>query len=149
VSAKISNKYIPIPFEITSLRTKGVTDVHAGRFCSFAIIDKCIYAWGNNYCKCCAFAHHIDGQLAADVKEIGDVAEPMLIESMTRVEKIATGGSFTLCLTEDRQVYSWGVGSDLLTGSTEAHVPHVVNELNGRFVQDIICGETFSYAMLV
>jgi alpha-tubulin suppressor-like RCC1 family protein len=95
------------------------------------------------------FTHRIDGQLAVDVKENGDVAEPMLIESMTRVEKIATGGSFTLCLTEDGQVYSWGVGSDLLTGSTEAHVPHVVNELNGRFVQDIICGETFSYAMLV
>ena len=54
--------------------------------------------------------NNLDGQLAVDVKEVGDVAEPMLIEPMRRVEKIATGGSFTLCLTEDGQVYSWGVG---------------------------------------
>ena len=57
-----------------------------------------VWAWGNND----------SGQLGADADIVDQSSVPMLVNGVSDVSAVATGGSFSLALTNSGEVWSWG-----------------------------------------
>jgi hypothetical protein len=69
-----------------------------------------------------------------------------------KVAKITSVAVFSLALTTDGKVYSWGSGQNGQLGlgntsSTTAFVPTLVEHLKDFKVKDILCGESHSLAV--
>ncbi|XP_034287268.1 E3 ubiquitin-protein ligase HERC2 isoform X1 [Pantherophis guttatus] len=77
---------------------------------------------------------------------------PKLIEKLQDLDvvKVRCGSQFSLALTKDGQVYSWGKGDNQRLGhGTEEHVryPKLLEGLQGKKVIDIVAGSTHCLAL--
>ncbi|OCT92505.1 hypothetical protein XELAEV_18015562mg [Xenopus laevis] len=77
---------------------------------------------------------------------------PKLIEKLQDLDivKVRCGSQFSIAITKDGQVYSWGKGDNQRLGhGTEEHVryPKIMNGLQGKKVVDVAVGSTHCLAL--
>ena len=81
----------------------------------------------------------------------GEIFSPQLIQSLEgQVRDIAVGASFSACIEESGQVWTWGTNTrgELGLGDSDPRmVPFPVISLKGKNVEQISCGGQFSMAI--
>lgn len=113
-----------------------VCKVACGSYHSLAItVDGELYSWGSNNC----------GQLGN-----GPNNQPTprritghLVSANKKVVSMSCGQSFSIALTEDGELYSWGYNGNGQLGlgsSSNQQSPQRVNGLQGKFIKKIACG---------
>eukprot|EP01080_Neovahlkampfia_damariscottae_P008608 gene8608-555_t len=98
------------PVEITSLKNIQIKQCTGGAWHTVLLTAQGkVFVWGSNYW----------GQLGLDKEnETKDRLQPVELEYFQdkNVVKVACGSNFTLCLTEDGKVFSFGCSSNFKTG---------------------------------
>ena len=92
------------PTEIKCLNGNFIKQACGGALHSLLLTtDNILYAWGSNHW----------GQLGVDSSNPKDRLVPTEVEFFRniRMKEIAAGSNFSLCLTEDGDVFSWGCAS--------------------------------------
>lgn len=121
------------------------TNVHkicVGTFHSL-LIDKdgSLFSWGRAS----------KGQLGHGADRRSNQGMPVRVDSMKeKTTDVACGRSFSLCLTEKGDVYSFGDGSDGALGLGDKQrkpTPTKVEALSGKGVKQIAAGRDFSFAV--
>lgn len=116
---------------------KKVIQVACGSYHSVALTeDGEVYAWGSNNC----------GQLGLGVSN--NQATPKRVTGHLstynkRIIAVSCGQSFTVALTEDGELYSWGYNGNGQLGianNTNQQLPARVSNLVGKFIEKIACG---------
>lgn len=84
------------------------------------------------------------GQLG--VKTDFDFTKPVLLKQLInhKIESVSCGYNFTVALTSDRQVFSWGINEHGCLGhgdTQQRDTPHPIGELEGAGVEMIAAGE--------
>jgi len=117
--------------------TKKVIQVACGSYHSVALTeDGEVYAWGSNNC----------GQLGLGVSNNQPTPRRVTGHLTTYNKKvigIASGQSFTVALTEDGVLCSWGYNGNGQLGignNTNQQLPARVLNFAGKFVEKIACG---------
>ena len=81
----------------------------------------------------------------------GEIFSPQLIQSLDgQVRDVAVGASFSACIDDSGQVWTWGTNTrgELGLGDADPRmVPFPVIALKGKNVEQISCGGQFSMAI--
>eukprot|EP01087_Luapelamoeba_hula_P003141 TRINITY_DN1295_c0_g2_i11.p1 TRINITY_DN1295_c0_g2~~TRINITY_DN1295_c0_g2_i11.p1 ORF type:complete len:1352 (+),score=256.35 TRINITY_DN1295_c0_g2_i11:242-4057(+) len=149
--AKTPNKFgkadkrsdIVEPTRISALEKKFIKAIGCGGFHSVALDDMGnVYSWGQN----------TDGR--AGQPEIIETAlwRPSAIEGLRRVfiTQIAVGNCHNLALSDQGQVYSWGLGFGGRLGHGNEQMiptPTLIDKLIGTEITQISCGNAHSVAL--
>ena len=123
---------IPLPSGVTSVAISAGAD-HVLMLDS----DKKVYAWGNNEY----------GQLGIDNGGLS-LSSPTLVTELAdkSIIAVAAGQRFSLALSENGRVYSFGLndklqlGYTLENGTVYSSIPHVVSDLQSAFIAQISAG---------
>ncbi|KAL0491795.1 ultraviolet-B receptor [Acrasis kona] len=117
-----------------ALRGEKIQKISAGRYFSLALTDRGqIYAWGDNNV----------GQLGLGDKT--DRSTPCIVDELAgrKVSDISAGAAFSVCVTSDGEVYSWGgnqMGQLCQGDSSERVKPQRIRSLDNSEVVEIKCG---------
>ncbi|XP_054154150.1 uncharacterized protein LOC128952739 [Oppia nitens] len=154
----ISDKYSK-PEIITFLSDKCIIDITCGSHHSLALTsDGTVYGWGlSRYGQCGC------GQLITYIKRYNEwgilglghnigVNEPQVIPELCNkmVNKFSIGNEFGLCITSDKQIYSWGLKTKKQLGrhtNDEYSKPEIITFLSDKCIIDITCGYNHSLAL--
>ena len=123
---------IPLPSGVTSVAISAGTD-HVLMLAS----NGNVYAWGNNEY----------GQLGIDNGGLS-LSSPTLVTELAdkSIIAVAAGQRFSLALSENGRVYSFGLndklqlGYTLENGTVYSSIPHVVSDLQSAFIAQISAG---------
>ncbi|XP_043715596.1 ultraviolet-B receptor UVR8-like [Telopea speciosissima] len=134
------NALTQINFPISSIKVSHISASH--NHAAFVMKSREVFTCGSNSYSCCGHGEEV-GQ---------SIFRPKLVEALKEVpcKQVATGGSFTLFLTEKGQVYTCGINThgQLGHGDTVAEpIPKLVHEEDMGCVVQIAAGPSFSLAV--
>lgn len=112
-----------------------ICQIAGGKDFSLALTKKdgIIFAWGRNHKGQCGTGSGLSVEMYAME------AMPVPIEGMLegrKVVKIAAGYSHAVALTEQGELFVWGMGT--------IHQPELVTALGGTKVKDFVCGQDYT-----
>jgi Alpha-tubulin suppressor and related RCC1 domain-containing proteins len=112
-----------------------ICQIAGGKDFSLALTKKdgIIFAWGRNHKGQCGTGSGLSVEMYAME------AMPVPIEGMLegrKVVKIAAGHSHAVALTEQGELFVWGMGT--------IHQPELVTALGGTKVKDFVCGQDYT-----
>lgn len=90
--------------------------------------------------KVLAMGDNLYGQLGFDSSQNPQISEPRAVESLSSklIVKIAGGSQFSLALSEDNRVYSWGRGDSGQLGNGRMESTHRPQICNRKFIDEKI-----------
>eukprot|EP00002_Diphylleia_rotans_P012395 TRINITY_DN2423_c0_g2_i8.p1 TRINITY_DN2423_c0_g2~~TRINITY_DN2423_c0_g2_i8.p1 ORF type:complete len:227 (+),score=28.93 TRINITY_DN2423_c0_g2_i8:87-767(+) len=100
-----------------------------------------VFLWGRFY----------DAENEEESEKFTEIPSPTLFHFSANVivTQIALGESFTVALSDNGHVFSWGCGYHGQLGHgdvRDSHEPRQIHSLNGKNVVQIVCGKTHSMA---
>jgi alpha-tubulin suppressor-like RCC1 family protein len=160
-----SNAFSPTPVRVAlhglnTLSAGNVTDVAAGGYHSLAVVDGTVFSWGYN-----GYGQLGDRNISGTENnpqtafiDISPVPGQLSLAGgvLANIQKVAAGGLFSLALTDDGRVYSWGDNSKGELGRVVplpvpyTSVPGLVTDAGGATltgVTAIAAGGGTSYAL--
>jgi alpha-tubulin suppressor-like RCC1 family protein len=107
-----------------------------------------VWSWGNS--KSGRLGHGKYDYEYNTKREFKKIRTPMMIRDLENVVQIAAGKDFSVALTSDGVVYSWGVNTVGQLGSTSmmnAKKPQVITALSGMKIVSVACGDAHCMAL--
>ena len=129
-----SQKNIETPTEIPCL--SNIEQISCGRdFCLSIDSNNQVYSWGDNNF----------GQLGESEDFMVETPKRLRFFKDKKIVKISSGENFSLALSQNGEVYSWGINSDGQLGHGHKSDVKIPNKINLKFkVSDIGCGNSHS-----
>ncbi|XP_065644177.1 RCC1 and BTB domain-containing protein 1 isoform X3 [Hydra vulgaris] len=114
---------------------KKVIQVACGSYHSIALTeDGEVYAWGSNNC----------GQLGLGISNNQATPKRVSLIPSKKIVSVSCGQSFTVMLTTDGELYSWGYNGNGQLGiennTNQLQPVRVTGSLIGKFIEKIVCG---------